>query len=117
MTPGVLSQRVCLLLLVMLIARSAGAQDQGKSSPGVDQQSNADSKYGLDPGDDPDNHLIIPFMKHIGSDQKEFWTYPAHLKIKDLKWIAPTVGITAGLLDFETDSQQTKSTEPQPERI
>lgn len=115
MTPGVLSQRVCLLLLVMLIARSAGAQDQGKSSPGVDQQSNADSKYGLDPGDDPDNHLIIPFMKHIGSDQKEFWTYPAHLKIKDLKWIAPTVGITAGLI--ASDSWISKQIPNKPNQL
>ncbi|MGH9512044.1 MAG: capsule assembly Wzi family protein [Terriglobales bacterium] len=99
--------RVVLLLFGISLVRAAAAQNHstgdppaGVSSPDPQNSggSNADSKYGLDPGEDPDNHLILPFLKHIGSDQKQFWTYPAHLKIKDLKWIAPTVGITAGLI-------------------
>ncbi len=52
----------------------------------------------LQPGDDPDNHLLLPFIKHIGEDQKQFWTYPSHLNVKDLKWIVPFTGVTAGLI-------------------
>src|SRR6266498_187533 len=47
-------------------------------------------------GEDPDNHLIVPFVKHLASDQRTFWTTPAHFRVKDLKWIGPFAGITAG---------------------
>jgi membrane-associated phospholipid phosphatase len=31
-------------------------------------------------------------------DQKEFWTAPARLRVKDLKWIAPFAGVTAAFI-------------------
>jgi len=49
-------------------------------------------------GEDPDNHLIVPFVKHLASDQRTFWTTPAHFRVKDLKWIGPFAGITAGFM-------------------
>ena len=89
------------------VATATGSQDSGESP--------ADSKYGLEPGEDPDNHLVVPFLKHIGSDQKEFWTSPAHFKIKDLKWIAPTAGITAALI--ASDSWMSKQIPNQPNQL
>jgi membrane-associated phospholipid phosphatase len=49
-------------------------------------------------GEDPDNHLIVPFVKHLATDQRTFWTTPAHFRVNDLKWIAPFAGITAGFM-------------------
>jgi hypothetical protein len=52
----------------------------------------------LPPGEDPNNKLVLPFIKHIASDQEQFWTTPAHFKVKDLKWIVPFAGASAGLI-------------------
>src|SRR5579864_5158646 len=67
---------------------------QKSSSANVDQ----DSKYELTPGEDPGNHLILPFAKHLASDQRTFWTAPAHFHVKDLEWGAPFAGVTAGFI-------------------
>lgn len=101
-----------LLLFGMMAVQNAGAQNQTTAAPGTDRSAvpatvsapehadepKTDSGYDLQPGEDPDNHLFLPFVKHIASDQKEFWTYPAHLQFKDFKWIAPVAGITASLI-------------------
>ena len=34
----------------------------------------------LEPGEDPENRLLTPFLKHLAGDQKEFWTAPTRLK-------------------------------------
>ena len=57
-----------------------------------------DSKYELQPGTDPENRLGTPFVKHLASDQYAFWTAPAHFHVKDLEWIAPFAGVTAGFM-------------------
>jgi hypothetical protein len=57
-----------------------------------------DSGVWLQPGEDPENRLVSPFLKHIATDQKQFWTSPAHFRTKDLKWILPAVGITAAFI-------------------
>jgi hypothetical protein len=49
----------------------------------------------LPPGQDPENRLLTPFLKHIVQDQKEFWTAPTRLQVKDLKWILPAAGATS----------------------
>jgi len=80
---------------------TAASQSAVPTSPPIPQDvanSPADATYGLLPGEDPDNHLVKPFLKHIVSDQEQFWTYPAHLQFQDIKWIAPVAGITASLI-------------------
>jgi hypothetical protein len=57
-----------------------------------------ESKYELQPGTDPENRLGTPFVKHLASDQYAFWTAPAHFHVKDLEWIAPFAGVTAGFM-------------------
>src|SRR5260370_8715770 len=49
-------------------------------------------------GDDPDNHLLLPFVKHLANDQRTFWSAPAHLQKKDFEVLAPFAGITAGFI-------------------
>src|SRR5690349_1911618 len=37
-------------------------------------------------GSDPENRLILPFVRHLASDQQAFWTAPVHFRAKDLEW-------------------------------
>jgi len=55
-------------------------------------------RFDLQPGEDPQNRLISPFVKHLVSDQKEFWTFPARLQVKDLRWIAPSAGVIGAFI-------------------
>jgi hypothetical protein len=66
--------------------------------------------YELEPGEDPQNRLVSPFLKHIVTDQKQFWTSPARFRTKDLKWIVPFAGITAGFI--ASDSWWSKQVNP-----
>jgi membrane-associated phospholipid phosphatase len=74
------------------IAASNPDSTGGKAVP------DSDNRGWLQPGEDPENHLVSPFLKHIVSDQKQFWTAPAHFRTKDLKWILPAAGITAAFI-------------------
>ena len=66
--------------------------------------------FRLPPGEDPDNHLVSPFLKHLAQDQKEFWTAPTRLQIKDLKWIVPSAGVLAAFI--ASDSWWAKQVSP-----
>ena len=55
-------------------------------------------RYELRPGEDPQNHLGFPLLQHIAADQLHFWTAPSRFEKKDLRWILPFSGITAGLI-------------------
>jgi hypothetical protein len=104
----------CLLVTLVFNAQSAISQTSDSASPQesvVGQQPPAsgqipdqgtsgknESRDQLEPGTDPENRLVSPFLKHLVSDQKQFWTSPAHLETKDLKWILPGAGITAAFI-------------------
>jgi len=62
------------------------------------EQEKQDWNYDLQPGVDPDNRLLTPFLDHLRQDQKYFWTTPGHLGKRDLKWILPLAGGTAGII-------------------
>jgi membrane-associated phospholipid phosphatase len=64
----------------------------------------------LPPGEDPQNRLVSPFLKHLVGDQKEFWTAPTRLKVKDLRWILPAAGVTAAFI--ASDSWWAKQVNP-----
>jgi membrane-associated phospholipid phosphatase len=75
------------------------APDRGQASQRPQSTSKADSNpYDLQPGEDPENRLLSPFLKHLAVDQKEFWTAPVRLRVKDLRWIAPLAGVTAAFI-------------------
>ena len=73
-----------------------------------------DDRYALQPGEDPENRLLSPFVKHIVSDQKEFWTSPARIRTKDLKWILPGAGVVAAFI--ASDSWWAKQVNPAHEQ-
>jgi len=104
----------CLLVILVFSAQSAISQTSGSASPQEsvagqqpaasgqipDQGTSPKNEFRdrLEPGTDPENRLVSPFLKHLVSDQKQFWTSPAHLETKDLKWILPGAGITAAFI-------------------
>ena len=52
----------------------------------------------LPAGEDPENRLVTPFMKHLALDQKQFWTEPFHLRWSDAKVLVPFAALTATLM-------------------
>jgi len=56
----------------------------------------------LAPGGDPKNELISPFLQHLISDQKQFWTTPSRLGRSDFKTLVPFVGVTGLLLGSDS---------------
>lgn len=80
---GVLRWICRTALLALILAHAAGAQTASEE---------------LQPGDDPQNRLGSPFLEHLASDQKQFWTSAARFHSKDLRWILPAAGVTTAFL-------------------
>ena len=100
-----------------LLSPQASAQDVPATTPplpGGPTRANTPAKPEhndqLEPGEDPENRLLTPFLKHLGGDQKEFWTAPTRLKVKDLRWILPAAGVTAAFI--ASDSWWAKQVNP-----
>ena len=56
-----------------------------------------DNRY-LEPGEDPENRIGAPLIRHFAQDQQRFWLVPVHLQAKDLRWIVPGVGGLSALI-------------------
>jgi hypothetical protein len=96
---------------------STNTPDSRTLSAGSPQSPKAnvpENPYELQPGEDPQNRLVSPFVKHLVGDQKQFWTSPARFRTKDLKWILPASGITAAFI--ASDSWWSKQVNPSHEQ-
>jgi membrane-associated phospholipid phosphatase len=71
--------------------------------------------FELLPGEDPQNRLVSPFLSHLAGDQNQFWTSPTRLGKKDLRWIVPLGGITAGFI--ASDSWLSKQVPDKPDQL
>ncbi len=95
-------QMALLIIGAVGVARAqtgpADSRPPGQSSAPAKATVDSDRLNMLQPGEDPENRLLSPFLKHLAGDQKQFWTAPAHFQVKDLKWIAPFAGATAALI-------------------
>lgn len=95
------------------VPASTGKSDSRIAADGSSQppkMSTPEDPYELQPGEDPENRLVSPFVKHLVGDQKQFWTSPARFRTKDLKWILPAAGITAAFI--ASDSWWSKQVNP-----
>ena len=108
--------------LLIFLAANALAQQPDSASPGLNvdrsvwnQQSRQSRDSDLPPGTDPQNQLFLPFLGHLAQDQKQFWTAPARLHRRDLKWILPAAGATAGL--FAADSWISRQVPDSPSQL
>ena len=71
-------------------------QDSATGDSGT-KETNSENEQ-LQPGEDPENRLLLPFVKHVVGDQEQFWTSPLHWQKKDLKWIVPGASVTAAFV-------------------
>lgn len=79
-------------------AQQAGQEPSSLPSAPAKPSTTDENRGYLPPGTDPENHLLTPFLKHMVSDQVQFWTSPKELrKPSALKTFVPFVGFT-GLL-------------------
>ena len=74
------------------------APDAGNENRSDDKTNENDSRGWLPPGEDPENRLITPFLKHLVKDQKSFWTSPHDLQKSDWQWLAPSAVIAGSLV-------------------
>ncbi len=115
--------QLAILLLAMMVyavaqtgtsaipSASTGESKSATAASGSSQSLKIhEDPYQLQPGEDPENRLISPFVKHLVGDQKQFWTSPARFRTKDLKWILPAAGITAAFI--ASDSWWSKQVNP-----
>jgi hypothetical protein len=109
--------KCCFLGVLLLGALNLAGQTQDATKPdqavtplGSHPASAQENSGWLQPGEDPENRLLRPFLKHLGSDQKEFWTAPTRLQVKDLKWIAPSVAVVSAFI--ASDSWWAKQVPP-----
>ncbi len=86
------------LLVSQARAQDSSASPSPSSSASTPSKSKPDHDSSLQPGQDPENRLLTPFLKHIVGDQKQFWTAPTRFRVKDLKWVAPLAGVTAAFI-------------------
>jgi hypothetical protein len=52
----------------------------------------------LPPGVDPQNRLLLPFVKHLAGDQVQFWTTPRTWTKDDARTLIPFAGFTGALI-------------------
>src|ERR1700722_13570589 len=106
-------QRRCLLGILLLYSLNTLSQISEATAPQTPSSANQpkpdqypaqgsagkDDRPGwLEAGADSENRLVSPFLKHLAGDQKQFWTSPSHLRVNDLKWIAPGGAVTAAFI-------------------
>jgi hypothetical protein len=118
--------RLLTLALLTAMATTLNAQTtadgQRPASANQDSPSKADKpsdttldkgsarSFYLQPGEDPNNRLLMPFLKHLAGDQEQFWTAPVRFRVQDLKWAAPFAGITTAFI--ASDSWWAKQVNP-----
>jgi Capsule assembly protein Wzi/PAP2 superfamily len=59
------------------------------------------------PSNDDDRHLAsdhpVQFLFNLGRDQRDIWTSPFKAKPRDLNWILPWAGLTAGFINADAE--------------
>jgi Capsule assembly protein Wzi/PAP2 superfamily len=88
--------------------------DKPRTLPGA-PLATRDSQGFLVPGADPENRLPVPFLKHLASDQKQFWSSPKYLDKTGAATFAGFLGFT-GLL-IGSDSWITKQVPDKPNQL
>jgi hypothetical protein len=99
------SGTTCALVLLIFASLSEAQDQRQPAAPQINaqqipppKQKKQDRNYDLQPGVDPENRLVSPFVRHIVRDQKHFWTLPGQLRKKDIEWIIPAAGATTALI-------------------
>jgi len=93
------------------LSKLSVSKDEGSTVPGWKHE----NQGWLEPGSDPENNLGVPLLRHLISDQKQFWKTPISFRAKDLRWVAPFSGFTAALI--AGDSWFSKQVPDEPSQL
>jgi hypothetical protein len=74
-----------------------------------------DNQGFLVPGINPENRLLVPFLKHISSDQMQFWSSPTRLDRTSTRTFAGFLGFTSFLI--AGDSWISKQVPDKPDQL
>ncbi len=103
-----------LMILFSLTIQSSSAQS-GPQSPAPVSDDKAESRDSSTPftqsmmprenqppflpaGQDPENRLVTPFIRHLAFDQEQFWTAPFHLDRQGATLFVPFIAFTGSLM-------------------
>src|SRR5262249_48379821 len=101
------------LWCTMAFASAGPAQTpESRSDPG-----SASPRSKKPPAGDDQSHKasVAPglLLRNLVDDQKNIWSSPFKARIEDLNWLAPAVGLTAGLINADSElSSRISTTRP-----
>ena len=90
-----------MLVTLFAIEQGTAQTDSQTPSPALEVKTESPRENQttfLPAGEDPENRLVRPFIKHLALDQEQFWTAPFHLHWPDAKVLAPFAAFTATLM-------------------
>lgn len=108
---------VVFSVTMQAVAQTSANTNEGNedSKKSVLTTAKSEDRYQLEPGEDPENKLGIPFVKHLATDQEQFFTEPTRFRVKDLKWGVPLMLGTAALI--ASDSWLAKQVPDKPNQL
>jgi hypothetical protein len=96
--------KLIVFILLLTLSISAAAQTQSDSSTRKPKPHSPQKSY-------PATIAPKGLARNILQDQKDIWTSPFKARAQDLNWIAPMVGLTAGLINADAElSSRVKTT-------
>ena len=105
-----LPRMIVATLLLPAVARADSPSNANKALPNAPSATTANPSVQeprhhlfyqpefLPAGEDPENRLISPFIKHVVNDQAQFWTTPFRLNRSDARYLVPFAAFTGGLI-------------------
>ena len=111
---------VCLLLLLPASAQNTATDpatlpNAPQPSREARDASEQEREGWLSPGADPQNELGLPLVRHLASDQKQFWTTPMRLNKGSLRTLLPFAAFTGVLL--ASDDWLSRQVPDKPDQI
>jgi capsule assembly protein Wzi/PAP2 superfamily protein len=92
------NRKIGLIFLFFAVSTCSWAQDSPAPAPNPTPI----------PSQDDDRHLAsdhpVEFLRNLARDQKDIWTSPFRVKPRDLNWVVPWAGLTAGFINSDAET-------------
>src|SRR5216684_5798944 len=95
-------------LIALLVCMSTAAYAWGQSTDSRQQKTPPPQErkgFSAKKKPDPQSTSLSPhnLLKNFAQDQKDIWSSPFKLRIRDLNWLVPSAGVTAGLIASDSE--------------
>jgi hypothetical protein len=97
---GALRGTKCILVIIIDASKASAANQPAKDDTSSQASGN----------DSPVSIVPSIFLRRLAQDQKEIWTGTFKITIRDLEWLVPLAGLTAGSIKTDTDISSRIST-------